>query len=157
MTILGIDPGTRRVGYGVVRKDGSAACFVAAGILDIVGLDDISALAETKRGVDALIKKHKPDALAIEKLYFAKNQKTALAVAQARGVILLAACENHLPVREYAPNEVKLGITGYGASDKKAVLKMVKLILGKPGLKVIDDASDALAIAIMGSNGYNRN
>lgn len=97
MTILGIDPGTRRVGYGVVRKDGSAACFVAAGILDIVGLDDISALAETKRGVDALIKKHKPDALAIEKLYFAKNQKTALAVAQARGVILL------LPARTICP------------------------------------------------------
>ena len=104
MTILGIDPGTRRIGYGIVRKDGSDVRFVEAGILEIVGVDDISALAETKKGIDTLKKKHRPDALAIEKLYFAKNQKTALAVAQARGVILLSACEHDIPVREYAPN-----------------------------------------------------
>jgi crossover junction endodeoxyribonuclease RuvC len=153
MIILGIDPGTRRIGYGVVRKEGSDARFIEAGILEIVGTDDISALVETKKGIDALIKKHKPDALAIEKLYFAKNQRTALAVAQARGVILLAASERGVPVREYAPNEVKLGVAGYGFADKRAMLKMVKLILGKPDLKIIDDASDALAIAIMGING----
>jgi crossover junction endodeoxyribonuclease RuvC len=153
MIVLGIDPGTRRIGYGIVRKDGGAARFVAAGILDIVGIDDISALAETKKGVDALIKKHKPDALAVEKLYFAKNQKTALAVAQARGIIILSAHEHGLPIREYAPNEIKLGVAGYGFADKIAMLKMVKLILGEPELEVIDDASDALAIAIMGING----
>jgi crossover junction endodeoxyribonuclease RuvC len=153
MTILGIDPGTRRIGYGVVRKEGSDACFVVAGILDIVGTDDISALAEVKEGIDALIKKYKPDGFSIEKLYFAKNQKTALAVAQARGVILLSASERGIPIREYAPNEVKLGIAGYGFADKRAMLKMTKLILKTPDLKVIDDASDALAIAIMGING----
>ena len=152
MTILGIDPGTRRIGYGVVRKQNADIEFVEAGILAIESDEDVSALAETKKGIDALIKKHKPDALAIEKLFFAKNQKTALAVAQARGVILLSACEHGLPVKEYAPNEVKLGIAGYGFADKKAMLKMVKLILGQPGLKIIDDASDALAIAIMGTN-----
>jgi crossover junction endodeoxyribonuclease RuvC len=152
MTILGIDPGTRRIGYGIVHKENADLRFVAAGILDIESDDDISALAETKKGIDALIKKYKPDAVAIEKLYFAKNQKTALAVAQARGVILLAACEQGVLIKEYAPNEVKLGVAGYGFADKKAMLKMVKLILGKHDLKVIDDASDALAIAIMGTN-----
>jgi len=149
MISLGIDPGTRRVGYGVVRKDGSNVFFVAAGLLDVKSKEDIPALCETKRGIDRLIKKYKPNIMGVEKLYFAKNQKTALAVAQARGVILLAAAERTIPIKEYAPNEVKSGITGYGFADKKAVLKMVRLILGESALKVIDDVSDALAIAII--------
>lgn len=151
MVALGIDPGTRRIGYGIVRGEGSNLAFVTAGILKIKSADDASALEETKVEMSKLIKKYKPDVLGIEKLYFAKNQKTAIAVAQARGVILLAAREANIPIKEYAPNEVKLGITGYGFADKKAVLKMVRLILGKHNLKIIDDASDALAIAIMAS------
>jgi len=149
MIALGIDPGTRRIGYGVVRGEKGNLSFVAAGILEIKSADDISALGETKKEITTLIKKCRPDILGIEKLYFAKNQKTAMAVAQARGVILLAAQEENIPIKEYAPNEVKLGITGYGFADKKAVLKMVRLIIRKPGLKIIDDASDALALAIM--------
>jgi crossover junction endodeoxyribonuclease RuvC len=86
--------------------------------------------------------------VAIEKLFFAKNQKTAIAVAQSRGVVLLATKEQGIRIKEYTPNEVKLGVTGYGFADKKAVLKMVRLILNKGDLKVIDDASDALALAI---------
>lgn len=152
MISLGIDPGTRRIGYGIIEKEHADIHFVAAGILEIESVDDISALQEAKRGIDKLTKKYKPDVLAIEKLFFAKNQKTALAVAQARGVVLLAAAECGLTVREFAPNEVKLGIAGYGFADKKAMLKMVRLILGKRDLKIIDDASDALAIAIMGAN-----
>jgi len=152
MISLGIDPGTRRIGYGIVEKNFADTRFVAAGILRIEGKDDIAALQETKDGIDSLIKKFKPDILAIEKLYFAKNQKTALAVAQARGVILLAAKECGIPIREYAPNEVKSNIAGYGLADKKAILKMVRLILGRRDLKVIDDASDALAIAITGTS-----
>jgi len=149
MIALGIDPGTRRVGYGLVRKDGAGLVFVAAGILKIASADDPSALEETKRELDALIKKYKPEVMGVERLFFAKNQKTAISVAQARGVILLCAKERGLPIREYTPNEVKLGVTGYGSADKKAVLKMVRLTLGLSELKVIDDASDALAIAIM--------
>ncbi len=149
MIAIGIDPGTRRVGYGVILQEQSEAIFVAAGILEIKSMDDVGALFEIKKGVDALINKHKPDVLAIEKLFFAKNQKTALAVAQARGVILLAAREKNVRLREYSPNEVKIGVTGYGAADKKAVLKMVQLILKQPGMKMIDDASDALALAIL--------
>jgi len=149
MIALGIDPGSRRIGYGVVECEGAKIAFVAAGILEIKTSDDISALEETKKGVDTLIEKYRPDAMAIEKLFFAKNTKTAIAVAQARGVILLATKERGIRIKEYTPNEVKSGVAGYGFADKKAVLKMVRLILGKQDLKVIDDASDALALAIL--------
>jgi crossover junction endodeoxyribonuclease RuvC len=153
MISLGIDPGSRRIGYGIVeKKKDNIVRFVAAGILKIKSTDDIGALAETKKGASALMKKYKPDILGIEKLFFAKNQKTAMAVAQARGVLLLAAYEAGVPVEEYTPNEIKLGVTGYGSADKTAVLKMVRLILGKHELKMIDDASDALAGAIMAAN-----
>lgn len=152
MISLGIDPGTRRIGYGVVRKDGGTTEYVSAGILRIKSSEDVSALQETKQEIDALIKKYKPDVFAIEKLFFAKNQKTAIAVAQARGVALLAAKEKGIRIKEYAPNEVKLGVAGYGFADKKAMLKMVRLILGKHDLKIIDDASDALALAILATS-----
>jgi len=149
MICLGIDPGTRRIGYGLVQNDTGTPLFVAAGILAITSNEDAGALEETKKEIDGLIKKYKPSAIAVERLFFAKNQKTAIAVAQARGVILLAAKEHGIPIQEYTPNEVKLGVTGYGFADKKAVLKMVKLILGRQDLSVIDDASDALALAIL--------
>jgi crossover junction endodeoxyribonuclease RuvC len=153
MIALGIDPGSRRIGYGIVeKKKDNTIRFLAAGILKIASADDIGALVETKKGASALVKKYKPDIIGIEKLFFAKNQKTAMAVAQARGVLLLAAHEAGIPIKEYTPNEIKLGITGYGLADKTAVLKMVRLTLGKHDLKVIDDASDALAGAIMAVN-----
>jgi len=151
MIALGIDPGTRRVGFGVVEKNFGDIKFIAADIMDITATDDITALCEIKKSTDRIIKKYKPDIIGIERLFFAKNQKTAIAVAQARGVILLAAAEAGVFIKEYAPNEVKRGVTGYGSADKKAILKMVQLTLNKPGLKMIDDASDALAMAIMAS------
>lgn len=153
MIALGIDPGTRRIGYGIVKKEkDNTLRFIAAGILKIESADDTVALAETRKGIAAVIKKYKPDIMGIEKLFFAKNQRTAMAVAQARGVLLLAAYEAGVPIKEYTPNEIKLGIAGYGFADKKAILKMVRLILGKHELKIIDDASDALAGAIMAIN-----
>jgi crossover junction endodeoxyribonuclease RuvC len=152
MIALGIDPGSRRIGYGIVKSTGANVEFIAAGLIDISADNDISALEETKKGLDKLIKKYKPDVMGIEKLFFAKNTKTALAVAQARGVILLATKECGVRIKEYTPNEVKLGVTGYGFADKKAVLKMVRLILKKEDLKIIDDASDALAIAILSTS-----
>jgi crossover junction endodeoxyribonuclease RuvC len=149
MIALGIDPGTRRIGYGIVRQNGGVLEFIAAGILKIERTDDAGALEEAKKDIDKIIKKYQPEIVVVEKLYFAKNQKTAIAVAQARGVILLAIQENGVALRECTPNEVKLGVTGYGGADKKAVLKMVRLILGKSDIDVIDDASDALALAIL--------
>jgi crossover junction endodeoxyribonuclease RuvC len=149
MIALGIDPGTRRIGYGIVRQDGGVLTFITAGILKIDSTDDPGALEETKKEIDTLIKKYRPEIVVVERLYFAKNQKTAIAVAQARGVILLAIQENGVVLRECTPNEVKLGVTGYGSADKKAVLKMVRLILNRNDIDVIDDASDALALAIL--------
>ncbi len=149
MIALGIDPGTRRIGYGLVENHGQDLIFIAAGIIDITADNDIGALEQTKQGLDEVIKKYKPDVMGIEKLFFAKNTKTALAVAQARGVILLSVKERNIKIKEYTPNEVKQGVTGYGFADKKAVAKMVRMILKKDDLKIIDDASDALAIAIL--------
>ena len=151
MIALGIDPGTRRVGFGVVERNFGDIKFIAADIMEIISTEDIPALCEIKKQADRIIKKYKPNIIGVERLFFAKNQKTAIAVAQARGVILLAAAEAGIFIKEYAPNEIKSGITGYGSADKKAILKMVQLTLNKPGLTMIDDASDALAIAIMAS------
>ena len=147
--ILGIDPGSRRIGYGVIEKSGSELTLLAANLFKIKSKDDMGALLETKQEIDKLIKIHKPDLLAIEKLYFAKNRKTGLEVAQARGAVILSALEHKIKIKEYAPNEIKMNLTGYGFSDKKAVAKMVRLILKKPDFEVIDDVSDAVGIAIV--------
>lgn len=150
MIALGIDPGTVRIGYGIIEKTDSKLRLVAAGLLPL-GSKNAPRLAAIKRGVDALIKTHHPEILAVEKLYFSKNQKTAIAVAQARGAILLAAEERSIPIRELDPGVVKAGITGYGRSDKKAVAKMVGLFL-KEDLRVVDDVTDALAMAIVAAS-----
>lgn len=151
MTILGIDPGSRRIGYGIIEKKGGGLIFIEAGLLGAESLNSSNSLIQSKLHLSQIIKKFKPGLVAIEKLYFAKNQKTALGVAENRGVIILTATELSVPVREYSPSEVKAKITGYGAADKKSVAKMVRLTLKTPSLKTIDDASDALAIAIVAS------
>lgn len=151
LTILGIDPGTRRIGYGVIRKERGVLSLLEADLLVIKSRDDLGALLETKKGIDAVLKKYRPDVVAVEKLYFSKNQKTGIQVAQARGLILLSALEHAALVREYGPNEIKSHLTGYGLADKKAVAKMVRLTLRTPKLAVIDDISDALAVALVAS------
>ncbi len=155
MIILGIDPGTRRIGYGVVESAPAKLKLIRAGLLKIEGKDDFGAIQETKKQIDAIIKKFKPAILSIEKIYFVKNQKTGIRVAEARGVIISSALGSGLRIEEYNPNEVKAALTGYGLADKKAVFKMVKLILKEPGLKIIDDASDALALAIIAGHKSN--
>lgn len=149
MVILGIDPGSERIGYGLISKRKNKINLLEAGILKIE--KEKPRLLEIKHQIDRLIKKWQPKILAIEKIYFMKNKKTALDVIQSRGVIILEAEENNLIIKEYAPNEIKAGITGYGLADKKAVAKMVKLLLNEPNLKIIDDATDALAAAIITS------
>ena len=145
MIILGIDPGTERAGYGVIRTEGGRAAFIEAGLISVPSKDRSERLWHIKRGVDALIAKHAPALLAVEKLFFMKNTTTGMAVAEARGVILLAAHEGDVPTREYAPTEVKMAVAGYGHADKIAIQKMVRLILGARDLALIDDAADALA------------
>ena len=148
MIILGIDPGTARVGYGVIKKEGGKVLFLDAGILRVKKLDSLHIFIQIKIALEKIIKKWKPEILAVEKVYFSKNQKTAMSVAEARGVIILTGLDSGLKIKEYSPNEIKAGITGYGHADKQGVAKMVNLALGTPHLKIIDDASDALAIAI---------
>lgn len=150
MITLGIDPGSKRIGYGVVENIGHKSKMLASGILDIKSEKTIPH-KEIKTALELVIKKFNPSVAGIEKLYFAKNQKTGLAVSESRGVIMLCLSEHNILVKEMSPSEVKLGITGYGAADKKAVAKMTRMILNEPGLKVLDDVTDALAMAIIAS------
>lgn len=148
MKILGIDPGTHRIGYGLIEKN-SGLELLDYGVIEIK--QNVPTLEAAKQ-FSALIKRFKPELAAIEKLYFAKNRKTALSVAQTRGILILKILENKIPLVEYGPMEVKLSVTGYGLADKKAVAKMVKLFLKLKELRGYDDASDALAIAITAAN-----
>ncbi|MBI4094726.1 MAG: crossover junction endodeoxyribonuclease RuvC [Candidatus Liptonbacteria bacterium] len=146
--ILGIDPGSRRVGFGVVRNAAEELQFIDAGTLEIKIKDNAGALRAIRDGTRRLINRYHPRVIAVERLFFSKNRRTALPVAEARGVILLVASEANAATLEFTPNEVKMGVTGHGSASKTAVAKMVRLILKKPDLSVVDDATDALALAI---------
>lgn len=148
MIILGIDPGSRRIGYGVI-EDGNPPRLLDVGILTITKKDNPGALAEARGALQKLIDTHKPAYLAIEKLFFLKNRTTGIAVAEARGVVLATAEENGLGIHEYSPNEIKLALTGDGSADKRAVAKMVRLIVRRNELEVVDDATDAVGIALV--------
>jgi len=150
MIILGIDPGTQRIGYAILELKNKKAVFKTADILKIKK-NDFNKLIEIEAEIQKLIKKWNPKILSIEKIYFSRNQKTAMAVSEARGIILLAALKNNIKILEYAPNEIKLKIAGYGFADKKAVEKMVRLILNLKNQKFIDDAIDALALSLVAS------
>ncbi len=151
MIVLGIDPGTHRMGYALVLGDRGKTKLLEAGILPkrTKGLRGAELLVAIKKGLDDVVRRRRPAVLSIERLYFSKNQKTALSVAEARGVALLAAAEHGLEILEYAPSEVKLGIAGHGSADKRAVQKMVSYILGGVRAHEVDDASDAIALALL--------
>jgi crossover junction endodeoxyribonuclease RuvC len=151
--VLGIDPGTAALGYGIVETSRGRLREVDHGVLVTspdVGLPD--RLLAIHALVDDLIGLHDPDLMAVERLFFSRNVQTAFGVGQARGVILLAAAQHGLPVREATPNEVKSAIAGYGAADKDQVQRMVQLVLGMTDRPRPDDAADALAIAVWGAN-----
>lgn len=152
MKILGIDPGTRRIGYGIIEKEGSRIRLIKTGILTISKKDDTGALLETKSEIERIVKEFSPDTAAIEKLFFTKNISTGIQVAHARGVICATIAALGVPISEYSPTEIKLSVTGYGLADKKSVAKMVSLILREKELHIIDDAMDALAVAITASS-----
>jgi crossover junction endodeoxyribonuclease RuvC len=151
--VLGIDPGTAALGYGIVESSRGRLREVDHGCL-VTSPD--TALPERLLAihalVDELIALHSPRIVAIERLFFSKNVQTAFAVGQARGVVLLAAAQHRVPVVEATPNEVKSAIAGYGAADKEQVQRMVQLVLGMAELPRPDDAADALAIAVWGAN-----
>ena len=153
MIVLGIDPGTAALGYGIVDSTRGRLREVDHGCLetspDLALPDRLLAIHAL---VDELIETHDPGVVAVERLFFSRNVQTAFAVGQARGVVLLAAAQHGVAVREATPNEVKSAVAGYGAADKEQIQRMVQMVLGMAEQPRPDDAADALAIAIWAAN-----
>jgi crossover junction endodeoxyribonuclease RuvC len=146
---MGIDPGTADTGYGVVESSGSRLRALVQGVIQTrSGVPLERRLADIHGQVCELLDDHGPDALAIEELYFGVNVRTAFAVGQARGVVLLAAGQRGIPSSSYTPQQVKSAVCGQGAAGKEQVSRMVARLLGLPSPPTPDHASDALAVAI---------
>lgn len=148
MIILGIDPGTATTGYGLIKKEKALELVDYGCIKTSKNLSSPERLKELYNQLDNLIKKYKPDIVAVEDIFFFKNLKTVIKVSEARGVILLAASRLNIPVVEYTPLQVKQAVVGYGRAEKMQVQKMVKVLLNLKEAPKSDDAADALAIAI---------
>ena len=148
MLILGIDPGLERVGYGVVRRVGSKLECLDFGLVKTPKIALPDRLRLVHDGVSELIQKHRPDAIATERLLFTKNVTTAMDVAKSLGTILLASAELSVPWTEYSPPEIKQAVVGNGNADKKQVTFMVRRLLNLKEDPKPDDVADALAIAI---------
>ena len=149
MIVLGIDPGTADTGYGVVESLGCRLHALAHGVIQTrPGLPVERRLTDIHARVDELLGLHAPDAVAVEELYFGANARTAFAVGQARGVVLLAAGQHGTPARSYTPQQVKGAVCGHGRAGKEQVGRMVARLLGMPTPPTPDHAADALAVAI---------
>ncbi len=156
MVILGIDPGLAIVGYGVIEYKSPKFKTIAHGAILTPSKTEVEDRIELIYDrLDELIKLYKPDAIAIEELFFNTNQKTGISVAEARGVILLCCKKNGIDIFEYTPLQVKQSVVGYGRADKKQVIHMVKLLLNLESAPKLDDTCDALAIAICHANCSN--
>ena len=150
MKILGIDPGSSRTGYGLITD--RPLKLLASGVIDLKEKNLNKKLLKLADGYQKILGDLKPDLVAIEKIFFARNAKTAMEVAQARGVLVYLTVKNKIALTEFTPMQVKQAITNYGLADKKAVTKMVAAILKIEPLKGFDDISDAVAIAITACN-----
>lgn len=148
MKIISIDPGYERLGIAVIEKDGKEILVHSECFKTSKDFSHSERLGLIKDRIDQLLKEYSPTQLAIETLFFAKNQKTALMVSEARGAIISTCQSNGLSVHEYTPNQIKLAVTGYGASDKNAVMKMVPQLI-KVGKDIKhDDEYDAIAVGL---------
>lgn len=152
--ILGIDPGIADTGYGIIKDNGRGGldCVDYGSIKTKAGIKLPQRLETLHKELDKIIKKYKPHLVSVEELFFCNNVKTALIVGQARGVVLLTAKLNNLPVKEYTPLQVKQAVSTYGKATKIQVQKMVKLLLNLKEIPRPDDAADALAVAICSAN-----
>ncbi len=149
MLTLGVDPGTARLGYGLIRSVGQDREALAYGVLETsAAIPMPERLLTLHSGLREVIEEFLPSSMAVERLFFARNVTTAIAVGQARGVILLAAAQFGIPVSEYTPAEIKQSVTGYGKADKGQMQEMVRLVLGLDHIPQPDDAADALAVAL---------
>jgi crossover junction endodeoxyribonuclease RuvC len=150
MLVIGIDPGTARTGYGVIREsDDGSLNAVDFGVIETSPNQPMSErLLKLHHDLRALLSQHKPEEAAVESLFFQKNAKTAISVGQARGVAILALAESGLMIKEYSPQDIKQAVTGYGAAEKGQVQRMVQRLLELENVPRPDDAADALAVAI---------
>jgi crossover junction endodeoxyribonuclease RuvC len=150
ITVLGIDPGNVRTGYGIIEKKGKTLKYLTSGILNIKDSKNIGEqLYNLEKDLKKIISKYKPKIAGVEELFFYKNIKTALKVLEARGIIYKTLYEEKIEIKEFKPQQVKFFIASYGKASKKDVSKMVSLFLKINTSKLIDDETDALAIAIL--------
>lgn len=150
MKILGIDPGTAIIGYGVIESDSAGFRSTAYGVIRN-GRDRELAMMNTAMELKKLIETHRPGRAAVEKLFFTKNQKTAMAVSEMRGVILLTLAWHKIPVVEFTPMQVKQAVSGYGGAAKRQIQDVMRMLLKIKEPIEPDDAADALAIALCGA------
>ena len=149
MKVFGIDPGSERTGYGCIDTDGSRHRILHCGAVSAPASASFPArLLAIHQRLSALLLAHRPDAVAVESIFYASNVRSALKLGHARGVAVLAAAQAGLPVVEYTPAEIKRAVVGYGRAEKHQVQQMVKLLLGLPAVPSPHDAADALAVAI---------
>lgn len=149
MKVFGIDPGSKRTGYGCVQTDGSRHRIITCGAISTPASASFpEKLQRIHDRLSALITECQPDCVAVENLFHAANVKSALRLGHARGVAMLAAVEVGVPIVEYTPAEIKRAVVGYGRAEKQQVQQMVKLILGLAAVPSPNDAADALAVAI---------
>ncbi len=152
MVVLGIDPGTANTGYGVVARHGGRLVALDGGVIRATG--DLGArLCAIHARVGELIAAHRPEAVAVEDIYFGVNARSAFAVGQARGVVILAAGQRGLPCSSYTPQQIKASVCGSGRAAKEQVQRMVQRLLALTDLPSPDHAADALAVAICHTNG----
>jgi crossover junction endodeoxyribonuclease RuvC len=151
--VLGIDPGLANTGYGVVERRGGRLLALDGGVIQTrAGVAHERRLADIHAGIEALLAEHQPDAVALEELYFGQNVRTAFAVGQARGVVMLAAGQRGVPCSSYTPQQVKGAVCGSGRAEKDQVARMVKTLLGLVEEPRPDHAADALAVAVCHAN-----
>lgn len=149
MIIIGIDPGTRITGYGVIKYTNNSFIRIASGSINLPADQPIPQRLEIiYRELNKIIKRHKPDEFAIETAFYGKNVQSAMKIGYARGVSILCALHNNVPTSEYSPREVKKSVVGKGAASKEQVLFMIKTLLNIKSEKIKVDESDALAIAL---------
>jgi crossover junction endodeoxyribonuclease RuvC len=150
--ILGFDPGVADTGFGIINdENGKLVCLEYGSIKTAAQLPLPERLVIIYSAVQKLLKKYSPALISIEQLFFSKNVKTAMAVGQARGVVLLACEQSGVPIMEFTPNQVKQAVSSYGGANKEQVQRMVQMLLRLEEIPKPDDAADALAIAICGS------
>ncbi len=152
MVILGIDPGTARAGYGILEINKQKYTLVECDLLSKNAKTHAIRLLEIRKKLVFILKKYHPERAVVETLFFTKNKKTGLLVAEARGVIIQTFVEFNVPIIELTPNQIKLAVTGNGSASKNAVKKMVSLLTKTNLLSVLDDSTDAIAAAIAGSS-----